>query len=95
MSYKPKFSDPPWILMTVRLPALYTRLYVMWRLGLHDVEAVSKLVEARLLHCLGGRTGRQEMWFFADELEEKAHDREWCNKVVRLLYGKPDAKGNK
>jgi hypothetical protein len=27
------------------------------------------------------------MWFYGDEVEEKAHDREWLNNVIRLLYG--------
>ncbi len=82
--------DVPWILNCVRPPALYTRFLVVHRLGLRDEDAVSQLVERGLLEPLGQRTGKKQMLFFGDEIEERAHDRRWLERVVKVLKGPED-----
>jgi hypothetical protein len=87
--------EAPWILTCRRPPALFTRSEVKDRLGLHDEDAVSKIVKARLLPFLGGRKGNQQLWFFADDVEVRAHDRNWLDRIVKLLYAGEKQKGPK
>lgn len=77
----------PWILDVRRVPALYTREDVKHRLNLGDDDAVSKLVDAGLLRPLGERQGKQQMYFWAEEIEEKIRDRRWMERVVICLQG--------
>jgi len=64
----------------------------MRRLGLRDEDEVSKIVKMRLIAPLGNRSGKQEMLFFADEVEARSHDRRWMEKMVRMLReGEPPA----
>jgi hypothetical protein len=86
--------EMPWILNCLRTPALYRRGDVMQRLGLRDEDEVSQIVKLRLIAPLGNRAGKQEMLFFADEVEARAHDRRWMEKMVRVLRGaEPTADG--
>jgi hypothetical protein len=77
----------PWILGARRLPGLYTREDVKNRLGLRDVDAVSKIVEAGLLKLLGDRQGNEQMYFWAEDVEQRIGNRRWMEKVVRVLQG--------
>ena len=92
--YMKEPREMPWILNCLRPPALYKRGDVMRRLGFRDEDEVSKIVRLRLIAPLGNRTGKQEMLFFADEVEARAHDRPWMEKMVRVLReGEPTADG--
>ena len=83
----------PWILQCARIPALYTRAQVQDRVGLRNEDDVSRLVQARLLPALGGRGGRQQLWFWAEDVERLIRDRRWVERVVRFLYAAKRGKG--
>jgi hypothetical protein len=87
--------EMPWILAARRLPGLYTREDVKNRLGLRDVDAVSKLVEAGLLKLLGDRQGTGQMYFWADDIEERVHNPNWMDRAVRVVQGPAESKGGK
>lgn len=71
------------ILYCLRPPAIYSRLTVKDRLGLHDVDDVSAIARAKLLDLLGGSGG--QMLFLGDEVEEKCHDRRWVKRAMEAV----------
>jgi hypothetical protein len=80
----------PWILNCLREPARLTRRETGDRLRIDDEDQVSLLVKKKMLRPLGHHQGRRQLWFFADEVEEHAHDRRWMDKMTAILQeGEP------
>lgn len=85
----------PWILNCCRLPGLYTREDVRNRLGLRDDDAVSKIVKAKLIRPLGNRQGKQQMYFWSEDIEALVRNRSKMERVVRVIQGADEPKSGK
>jgi hypothetical protein len=74
----------PAILFCRRLPARLTRKQTADLLGIGDVDLISAAVEKKLLRSMKRSSNKDEYGFFADEIEQHAHDRNWMEKMNQV-----------